>query len=271
MSIQNWRVLFPVLLLVFLVQDDAAAVGEGLSFLTADPRPKTKCTGKFDDDRVNYDNGFEMKTGEQEMYMSWEEAWPRTGRRVGRLVHFDQTKLSSLSNTEDERTNLEQLLSKMKQGSNKNRNKRKIFYGDNRYPIPLSTFGHRFPFTSVVKLSTGCTGTLVSPKHVLTAAHCIHNQSDYVVGFKNLRVGLLPDLRISRKLVWIRVNESFLPNGWLMGNPNIASRFDYALLELERTHRKPYFELAISEGKKKSIIHFTAYEDDKPANSLWYR
>lgn len=266
MPVQNWRATFLLLFVVFLVQDYTAAVRDDLSFLVVDPRPKTKCTGTFNDHNVNYDESFEVKPGEEEMYMSWEEAWPRTGRRVGRLL------ASNVNITEKNRAILEQLLSKLKLRRNsKNRSKRKIFYGDNRYPIPLRTFGNRFPFTSVVKLSTGCTGTLVSPKHVLTAAHCIHNQSDYVEGFNNLMVGLLPNLKVSRKLVWIRVNESFLPNGWLMGNPNIASRFDYALLELERTHKKPFFELAISEGRTRSIIHFTAYEDDKPANSLWYR
>ena len=31
------------------------------------------------------------------------------------------------------------------------------------------------PFSSIVYISVGCIGTLVSPIHVLTAAHCIHD------------------------------------------------------------------------------------------------
>ncbi|KAM4692788.1 inactive serine protease 35 [Discoglossus pictus] len=71
------------------------------------------------------------------------------------------------------------------------RRKRQIYGTDSRFSISDKHFLTNYPFSTAVKLSSGCSGILISPKHVLTAAHCIHDGKDYVKTSKKLRVGIM--------------------------------------------------------------------------------
>ncbi|XP_048216359.1 serine protease 23 isoform X2 [Perognathus longimembris pacificus] len=173
------------------------------------------------------------------------------------------------------------------------RAKRQIYGHDSRFSIFGKDFLLNYPFSTSVKLSTGCTGTLVAERHVLTAAHCIHDGKSYVKGTQKLRVGFLrprhpkdgargapahprnataagPE---ALRFQWIRVKRTHVPKGWIQGNANdLGMDYDYALLELKKPHKRKFMRIGVSPPAKQlpgGRIHFSGYDNDRPGNLVY--
>ncbi|KAH9505480.1 hypothetical protein Btru_057422 [Bulinus truncatus] len=138
-----------------------------------------------------------------------------------------------------------------------------VFGKDDRQRIfpPLM---RKFPYSNIVRLSTGCTGTLVTPLHVLTAAHCVHTGTVFRNKLEMLKVEV-PDTLGVRVYY---VEKISIPSRWLHPKSihEHRSSWDYAVVRLSYgVHdRKQFFPLDVpSPGVLNHNLQFLGFPNSE--------
>lgn len=213
------------------------------------------------------------RTSPHQLKLKWETYWVKSGK-----IETDQVTLS-----------LPQLIinqpNKLLHSSSLSRHKRVVFGEDDRVRIDPATDGTKFPYTAIMRVSTGCSGIMVTKNHVLTAAHCVHDGQRYrQSALFFLRAGYLqPD----GSTKWMFVKRFFIPSEWKDLSESMQhirsdwDDFDVAILELvdsigeERDVIPPGLSGMFCDGQvtthgTDSKVEYVSFPDDKKSSAYWY-
>lgn len=207
--------------------------------------------------------------------LSWEEYWVDTGQSkssrtsVGLPAH--------LFSQEDKLVHASHSLLR--------RRKRLIYGEDDRVRIDPALDGQKFPYSAQMRVSTGCSGIMITTHHVLTAAHCVHDGIAFLPSaLYFLRAGYLEP---GGNTKWFFVRRFFIPNQWKnLTTSNVHAYgnwddFDIAVLEMvsglgeKRDFISPGLSGLFCDTKKSfhgagSKVDYVSFPDDKSDEAMWY-
>jgi glutamyl endopeptidase len=117
-----------------------------------------------------------------------------------------------------------------------------------------------FPWRTMGRIALGCTGTLIGPRHVLTAGHCVYN-TDTDRYYNN--INFTPAQNGSSKPYGVKAwSKAIAPQGWTRDHNR---NYDYALIVLKERigNQVGWLGYANNPNLPKYTVNISGYPGDK--------